>query len=285
MVGRLQDRVALVTGAASGLGRAICLAYAAEGAKICCVDIYETPRNRTNVETGKADDFNNRIDGETTVQEIQRLHGPDGVVFVKADVTSASAVEAAVATCVERFGRLDIMANNAGISVEASHSRPLAIHETSESDWDKTMAINAKGVFLGCKYALAQMLKQDPLPGHDDRGWIVNTASIQGLVAYHNTPAYTASKGAVTQLTKQVALDYAPLRIHCNALCPGFLRTVMTQNLQNDPEAYTTINRAHPFGGMGHPADVARAAVFLASDDVAWITGVNLPVDGGYTIL
>ncbi|KAK4547871.1 hypothetical protein LTR36_010590 [Oleoguttula mirabilis] len=285
MVGRLQDRIALVTGAASGLGRAICLAYAAEGAKLCCVDIYEAPRNQTNAETGKADDYNNRIQGETTVQELQRLHGADVAVFVKADVTRAGEVEAAVAKCVERFGRLDIMANNAGISVEATHARPHGIHELSESDWDKTMAINAKGVFLGCKYALAQMLKQDPIAGHQDRGWIVNTASIQGLVAYHNTPAYTASKGAVAQLTKQVALDYAPHRIHCNALCPGFLHTVMTQNLQNDPESYAVITRAHPFGGMGHPSDVARAAVFLASDDVAWITGVNLPVDGGYTIM
>ncbi|KAK5119347.1 hypothetical protein LTR85_007703 [Meristemomyces frigidus] len=285
MVGRLQDRVALVTGAASGLGRAISLAYAAEGAKVCCVDIYETPRNQTNAETGKADDFNNRIQGETTVQEIQRLHSSDVVFFVKANVTNATEVEAAVAMCVERFGRLDIMANNAGISVEATHARPHGIHKLSESDWDKTMAINVKGVFLGCKYALIQMLKQDPIPGHEDRGWIVNTASIQSLVAYHNTPAYTASKGAVAQLTKQVALDYAPHRIHCNALCPGFLRTVMTQNLQNDAEAYAEINRAHPFGGMGHPSDVAKAAVFLASDDVAWITGVNLPVDGGYSIM
>lgn len=103
--------------------------------------------------------------------------------------------------------------------------------------------------------------------------------------AYHNTPAYTASKGAVAQLTKQVALDYAPHRIHCNAISPGFLRTVMTQNLQNDPASFAEINKAHPFGGMGQTADVAKAAVFLASDDVSWITGVNLPVDGGYSIV
>lgn len=285
MPSRLQDRIALVTGASSGLGRAICLAYAAEGAKLCCVDLFETPRNHTNAETGKADDYHNRIQGESILQELERLHGPGRAMFVKADVTKAEEVEAAVMKCVENYGRLDIMANNAGISVESTHPRPLGIHETSESDWDKTMAINAKGVFLGCKYALIQMIKQDPLPGQKDRGWIVNTASIQGLVAYHNTPAYTASKGAVAQLTKQVALDYAPHRIHCNAICPGFLRTAMTQNLQNSAEAQAEIDKAHPFGGMGHPEDVARAAVFLASDDVAWITGVNLPVDGGYMIM
>lgn len=187
MPGRLQDRTALVTGGSSGLGRAICLTFAAEGAKICCVDLYESPRNKTNAATGKADDYNNRIEGETTVQELQRLYGVDRAVFVQADVTNAASVETAIAKCVESFGRLDIMMNNAGISVESTHERPLGVHETSEEDWDKTMAINAKGVFLGCKYALIQMLKQENLPGVKNRGWIVNTASIQGLVAYHNT--------------------------------------------------------------------------------------------------
>ena len=147
------------------------------------------------------------------------------------------------------------------------------------------MSINAKGVFLCCKYGIAQILAQDPLPGLRDRGWIVNTASIQGLVAYYNTPAYTASKGAVVQLTKQIALDYAPYRIHCNSICPGFLRTTMTQNLQNDPEAQADIDRRHPYGGMGDPDEVAKAVLFLASDDVGWVQGVNLPVDGGYMIM
>lgn len=181
--GRLLNKVALVTGASSGLGRAICLAYAAEGAKLCCVDIYESPRNQTHPDTGKADHYSHRIDGEeTTLQELHRLHGDSKACYVKADVTKADDVRDAVLKCVETFGRLDIMANNAGISVESSHARPLGVHETSESDWDKTMDINAKGVFLGCKYAIIQMLKQDLLPGRNDRGWIVNTASIQSLV-------------------------------------------------------------------------------------------------------
>lgn len=285
MPDRLQNRIALVTGASSGLGRAICLAFAAEGAKLCCVDLYETPRNKTNAETGKADDYRNRIEGETTLQEIQRLHGHDQAIFVQANVTKAADVEDAVAKCVAVFGRLDIMANNAGISVESTHPKPLGVHETSESDWDRTMEINTKGVFLGCKYAIAQMLKQDILPDTAERGWIVNTASVQALVAYHNTPAYCASKGAVAQLTRQVALDYAKHGIHCNALCPGFLRTTMTQNLQNDAAAQAEIDKAHPLKGMGRVEDVAKAAVFLASEDVAWVTGVNLPVDGGYMVM
>lgn len=258
------------------------LKLASEGAKICCVDLFESPRNRTNAETGKADDFHNRIEGESTVAEIQRLYGNDRSTFIKADVTSASDVEAAVAKCVVFFSRIDILCANAGISVESGHVRPHGIHELSESDWDKTMSINAKGVFMCCKYAITQMLKQELLPDHKDRGWIVNTSSVQGLVAYHNTPAYTASKGAVAQLTKQIALDYAGDRIHCNAICPGFLRTTMTQNLQNDPVKQAEIDKAHPFGGMGTVDDVAKAVLFLASDDVGWVHGVALPVDGGY---
>jgi NAD(P)-dependent dehydrogenase (short-subunit alcohol dehydrogenase family) len=305
MSGRIRDRVAFVTGASGGLGRSICLRLASEGAKIVCVDLYEAPRNKTNPTTGKADDFNNRIDNaETTLTELHKLYGEDRSIFVKADITRASDVEAAIAACVEKFGRLDILACNAGISVEASHAQPHGIHELSESDWDKTMAINTKGVFLCCKYGIAQMLKQDLLPGVKDRGWVVNTSSIQGLAAYYNTresipvfhmtvfiyltrcaAAYTASKHAVTGLTKQVALDYAPHRIHVNAICPGFLRTTMTQNLQNDPAAQARIDARHPYGGMGDPDDVAKAVLYLASDDCAWMTGVNLPVDGGYMIM
>lgn len=282
MPGRIDGRIAFVTGASSGLGRAICLKLASEGAKICCVDLFDSPRNRTNAETGKADDYHHRIQGESTTAEITRLYGDGRAIFVKADVTSASDVEAAVAKCAAVFGRLDILCANAGISVESAHVRPHGIHELSESDWDATMAINAKGVFLCNKYAIIQMLRQPLLPDHKDRGWIVNTASVQGLVAYHNTPAYTASKGAVAQLTKQVALDYAEHRIHVNAICPGFLRTTMTQNLQNDPVKQAEIDKAHPFGGMGTVEDVAKAVLFLASDDVGWVHGVNLPVDGMY---
>lgn len=283
MSNRLPDRTAIVSGSSGSLGRAIALALAAEGANICCLDLYPSPRNAIDPVTGKADSYHNRsTTSESTLDILHRLHGSDRAIYIQADVTSPSAWASAIATCVQTFCRLDILCNNAGISVESTHPTPLQIHETSEEDWDRTLAINAKSVFLGCKYALAQMLTQEPLPGLKDRGWIVNTSSVQGLVAYHNTPAYTASKGAVSQLTKQVALDYAPMRVHCNAICPGFLRTTMTQNLQSDPAAQAEIDRQHPFGGMGDVEDVAKSVVFLASEDASWVTGVNLPVDGGY---
>jgi NAD(P)-dependent dehydrogenase (short-subunit alcohol dehydrogenase family) len=188
MQGRLEGKAAIVTGSSSGLGRAIAIAYAAEGARVCCVDMYPGLRNAINIKTGKADDFNNRVeDGIPTHELLLQKYGSRHT-YTRADMTNAANVEAAVHTCVEAFGRLDIMVNNAGISVESTHVRAMRIHETEELDYDKTMAINAKGIFLGCKYAIKQMLEQEPLFGEGkDRGWIVNTASVQGLVAYWGT--------------------------------------------------------------------------------------------------
>lgn len=292
MPGRLHGKIALVTGSSSGLGAAIATAYAREGANVCCVDLYPAPRNSVNSETGKADCIHSRLaNGRATHEYLQQAHGARAI-FVRADLTSAQEVEAAVAQCVGEFGRLDVMVNNAGISVESTHVKATKVHETSEEDYDKTMAINAKGIFLGCKYAIRQMLEQDTLPNaaaDEDssvasRGWIINTASVQGLVPYYGTPSYCASKGAAVMLTKQIALDYAEDGIHCNALCPGFLQTSMTQNLQSQPDVLKEISSKHPLGGMGKVEDVARMAVVLASDDVKWMTGVPVPVDGGYLL-
>jgi NAD(P)-dependent dehydrogenase (short-subunit alcohol dehydrogenase family) len=291
MPGRLYGKTALITGASSGLGAAIAKAYARESANVCCVDLYPAPRNSVNPETGTADSIHNRlIKEQATHEHLQQAYGARAV-FVRADITCAEDVQAAIQQCVKEFGRLDIMVNNAGISVESTHLKAMKIHETLEEDYDKTMAINAKGIFLGCKYATGQMLKQDLLANEssDDtsppsRGWIINTASVQGLVPYYGTPSYCASKGAAVMLTKQVALDYAEDKIHCNALCPGFLQTSMTQNLKSQPEVLKEISSKHPFGGMGKVEDVARMAVVLASDDVKWMTGIPLPVDGGYLL-
>lgn len=214
MADRLSNRTALVTGSSGSLGQAIALALASEGANVCCVDIFASPRNQVNPNTGKADDYQNRsADARTTLSLLHDKYGAERAIFVKADVTSPAEWQDAIDACVKQFGRLDILCNNAGISVESMRERPLPVHETSEDDWDRTLAINSKSVFLGCKYGIAQMLAQDLLPGARDRGCIVNTSSVQALVAYFNTPAYCASKGAVSMLSKQIALDYAKDKI------------------------------------------------------------------------
>ncbi|KIX10432.1 uncharacterized protein Z518_01514 [Rhinocladiella mackenziei CBS 650.93] len=281
--GRLQGRIAIVTGSSSGLGAAICLAFAAEGASVFCIDMYPTPRNGINPSTLRADDFHHRVTGQPGTHERIRQFGGEAT-YHKADVTKARDMELAVRACVQRYKRVDIMVNNAGVSVESTHIRPLRCHETSEEDYDRTMAVNAKGMFLGCKYVLKQMLDGQPQI-YTSRGWIINTASVQGLVPYVGTPSYCASKGAAVMLTKQIALDYAKDLIHCNALCPGFLETSMTQNLQAQKDVLEEIRSRHPFGDrLGKVEDVARAAIFLAGDDAAWITGVPLPVDGAYLL-
>lgn len=204
--GRLQGRTALITGSSSGLGRAIAFAYASEGAHICLVDLFPLPRNAINPKTGKADEIDKRsasspvtLDALTAQFSNTRLDGSarPRFAFVKANMTKADEAEDAVRQCVEIFGRLDVMVNNAGISVESTHEKVTKCHETSEEDFDKTMNVNTKGVFLGCKYALRQLVeRQEPVDwdgrGIDaqdrwDRGWIVNTASIQGLVGYLGT--------------------------------------------------------------------------------------------------
>ena len=278
---RLLDRVAMITGSSSGLGGAIALAFSREGAKCFCVDLYPSPRNPVNAATGKADDFNNRISGQGTHERIRQSGGE--ATFHKADVTRARDMDFAVRACVKQYGRIDILVCSAGVSVESTHVRPLKLHETSEEDYDKTFAINTKGVFMSCKYALRSMVDQPQI--YASRGWIVNIASVQGLVPFYGTPSYCASKGAVVMLSKQIALDYAPNRIHCNSICPGFLQTSMTQNLQATPEALAEIEKKLPFGEkLGKAEDVAKVAVFLASDESAWMTGVPLPVDGGYLL-
>ena len=186
------------------------------------------------------------------------------------------------------------MVNNAGIAPESAKGI-IPVNESDEAVFDLTMRVNTRSVFLGCKWAGRQMMKQDPHPS-GDRGWIINTASTLGLVSLSGSVAYSGSKGAVVQMTKAVALDYAPHRIHCNAICPGckqkvstmkeryspsaVTKTSMTQSLRDDPPTLQFLNDAHPFKGLGEPEDIAKVALFLASDDASWMSGAALPVDG-----
>ncbi|KAA8648059.1 SDR family NAD(P)-dependent oxidoreductase [Aspergillus tanneri] len=264
---RLQNKVAIVTGSSSGLGRAIALRYAREGARVVCADLSLTARSEVTEET--------KI---TTHEAIHQAGGQ--AIFVTVDVGDAVRMENLVQSAVAEFGRLDILVNNAGIALEAQ--KPTRVHETDEETWDKTMRVNTKSMFLGCKYAVAQMLKQE---AHEsgDRGWIINMSSICGIVGATQSPSYCASKGAVSNLTRQVALDYAPDRIHVNAICPGFTKTAILHDFTTNVASLDVLQSVHPLGAPGAPDDIARMAVVLASEDANWMTGTCVPVDGGFT--
>jgi NAD(P)-dependent dehydrogenase (short-subunit alcohol dehydrogenase family) len=243
----LQDKVALVTGGTSGIGRATAIAYAQQQAKVVVVG--------------------RRIDeGEETVRLIQEAGGE--AIFVQADVTKEADVEAMVDKAVGVFGGLDIAFNNAGIGGE----NPSLIEQT-EAEYDRTMNVNVKGVWWSMKYEIAQMLKQGS-------GAIVNMASVVGVVALPNILLYTASKHAVVGLTKAAALQYAKASIRINGVAPGAIQTDMFEALTDKAKAY--LAGLHPIGRVGTPLEVANAVLFLSSDMASFVTRETLMVDGGY---
>ena len=254
----LKDKVALVTGGTSGIGRATAIAYAQQQAKVVVVG--------------------RRIDeGEETVRSIKEAGGE--AIFVQADVTKEADVKAMVDKAVGVFGRLDIAFNNAGTVGE----NPSLIEQT-EAEYDRTMNVNIKGVWLSMKYEIAQMLKQGS--GAFASGGtmcIVNTASTVGVVAFPSVPLYTASKHAVVGLTKAAALQYAKAGIRINVVAPAVIETDMFEAAtggQDEAKAYMA--GLHPIGRVGTPLEVANAVLFLSSDMASFITGETLMVDGGY---
>lgn len=249
MAGRVQGKVALVTGGASGIGRATALAFAREGAKVVVSDV---------ISSG----------GEETVALIKGAGGD--ALFVKADVAQPTEVNALISQVVATYGRLDCAFNNAGIE-----GMMASTVECTEENWDRTLAINLKGVWLCMKAEIAQMLKQGG-------GAIVNTASVAGLVGFAGLPAYVASKHAVVGLTKTAALEYAKSGIRINAVCPGVIHTPMVERLfQNNPQAGERIAALEPIGRLGKPEEIAEAVVWLCSDAASFVTGLPMAVDGG----
>jgi NAD(P)-dependent dehydrogenase (short-subunit alcohol dehydrogenase family) len=244
----LQDKVALVTGGTSGIGRTTAIAYAQQQAKVVVV--------------GRRMD-----EGEETVRLIKEAGGE--AIFVQADVTKEADVKAMVDKAVDVFGRLDIAFNNAGTVGE----NPSLIEQT-EAEYDRTMNVNVKGVWLSMKYEIAQMLKQGS-------GSIVNTASAVGVVALPSVPLYTASKHAVVGLTKAAALQYAKAGIRINVVAPAAIETDMFEAAWAD-EAKAYMTGLHPIGRVGTPLEVANAVLFLSSDLASFTTGETLMVDGGY---
>ena len=269
---RFQDRVCLITGASSGLGRQIALQYASHGARyVLIADLNEEPRGG---DVDQACDI-------PTHKLIQQEFGTHAG-FARCNVSDEASVEAAVAQAIEEGGtdRLDVIVNNAGLGEPAGSPR---IDSLSLEAWERTMSVNMRGVFLGTKHALKQMITQDLHYLTQRRGHVVNVSSMLGYVGVAGgTAAYCASKGGVLNMTRQVAIDYAKDRIHVNALCPGFTKTAMTRPNFENSEVDQTMRATTPWGEWGEAEEVARGAVFLASEDAAWVTGVGLPVDGGY---
>ncbi|KAL1305275.1 hypothetical protein AAFC00_002184 [Neodothiora populina] len=261
--GRIQDKVAVITGASSGIGRAVAILFAHEGAHVVCADIRETTSDQ--VEDG--------VISNTTTELTDGL-------YIRTDVSNAQDMRNLVRRTVDEYGRLDIFVNNAGIAIEAFDPRP--IWAADEDVFDLTQRVNTRGVFLGCKYASAEMRNQAP-HRNGDRGWIINIGSVYGMVGAENKVSISASKGAVTALTRAVAMDCAPYRVHVNAICPGVTLTETINRALPDEQLRTEMIGLHPFRGLGIPDDIARAALFLASEDAGWMTGVCLPVDGGFT--
>ncbi|MBA3890254.1 MAG: SDR family oxidoreductase [Gemmatimonadaceae bacterium] len=253
--GRLADKVAIVTGAASGIGRAIAITFASHGARVVLADVREDPREG----------------GAPTADVIAEAGGD--ATFHTTDVSVWSEVDRLVKCAVERFGSLDVMVNNAAISTNQE------LIETEEEDWDRVMAINLKGVFFGCKRAIQQMLTQDAVD--DVRGRIVNVSSQHGMVSSPTNFAYGTSKAGVVYMTRQIASDYAKRNIVCNAVAPGKIETGKPGPAASEASLRYSHDRT-PMPRLGRPQDVANAALFLASDEATYITGENLMVDGGW---
>jgi NAD(P)-dependent dehydrogenase (short-subunit alcohol dehydrogenase family) len=245
----LQGKVAIVTGAGSGIGRASALRFAAEGASVVAADMR----------------------GPKVDETVALIEAEGGVaVSFAGDVSDAEAVERMVATAVDAFGGLDALFNNAGTI------RPGTAVKLSQEDWDLVMAVNVRSVFLGAKYAVPVMIARGG-------GTIVSTASVSGLFGDPGGVVYSASKAAVINLTRSLAIDHARHHIRVNCICPGAIDTPPVGRMLADPDARARAEKAHPLGRIGRPEDIAAAAVWLCSDESSWITGQPLVVDGGLT--
>lgn len=257
---KLEGKVAIVTGASSGFGRAIAKAFAEEGARIVCSDL-KPDALKGGYETDIA----------TPTHEAIRKAGGEAI-FVKCDVTKVKEVKACVDAAVKTYGRLDIMMANAGVFTRMSK-----IHETTEEEYDFTMGVNIKGVWNADQQGIARFLEQG------QGGKVINLVSIGGLVGLANEPAYCASKGAAANLTRQLAIDYGPDKITVNGICPNYAPTAMCRPYYEDPVVKKFVEDVTPLGRWVLAEEIAKLAVFLASSDADFITGSLITIDGGYT--
>jgi NAD(P)-dependent dehydrogenase (short-subunit alcohol dehydrogenase family) len=253
-MGKLEGKVALVTGAAMGIGRSTAVLLAKEGARVVLADIDEQQAKETS-------------------RMIEEAGGE--AFFARTDVSKSEDVEAAIKTAVETFGSIDVLHNNAAIALGAT------VVDTTDELWNRVLDVNLGGVYRGCKYAIPHMVR-------NGSGSIINSTSVQALRGFSGWAAYAASKGGILSLTQQVALEYAKHNIRVNCIAPGTIMTPLNEKLfeeAEDPEALIeTWNRMHPVGRFGEPEEVAEVVLFLASDASSFVTGHCLVVDGGLCV-
>ena len=250
----LQDRVAVITGAASGIGKAAAFKFAEQGAKVLVADVDEAL-------------------GRRVVEQLQR-DGRDAI-FVKTDVSSASDAQAMAQAALDRWSTIDILYNNAATTV-LCNKKDRPVHELEEWIWDKMLGVCLKGVYLCSKYALPTMIEKG-------KGVVINTTSVDALIAEPGFDSYTAAKGGIISLTRSMAAEYAPYGIRVNVISPGYIITECQRDwYENDPQARATAESYH-LTRIGRPDDVANMALYLASDQAEFITGALIPVDGGFT--
>jgi NAD(P)-dependent dehydrogenase (short-subunit alcohol dehydrogenase family) len=251
---RLKDKVSIITGGASGMGRVAAHMFAAEGARVVVADVTEAA-------------------AAAVVDEVRAAGGE--ATAVAADVSKEDDARRMVEHAVATYGRVDVLYNNAGIMPQADHS----VIDTSVEDWDRVMAVNVRGVFLGCKYVIPVMVEQGS-------GSIINISSFVALVGCSNPQdAYTASKGAVLALTKSLAVQFAPKGVRTNAICPGPVETPLLMDwLVKDEEAKRIRLARNPTGRFGKPEEIVAMGIYLASDESRWTNGAAMVVDGGITV-
>jgi NAD(P)-dependent dehydrogenase (short-subunit alcohol dehydrogenase family) len=251
---RLADKVAIITGAGSGMGRVAAQMFAAEGAKVVAAEYDEQA-------------------GSETVDLITGVGGD--AVFVRTDVSKETDAAAMVAAAMDRYGRVDVLYNNAGIMPEADHS----VVDTEVAVWDEVMAVNLRGVFLGCKHAIPRMVEQGS-------GSVINISSFVALLGC-TVPqdAYTASKGAVLSLTRSLAVQFGPKGVRANAICPGPIETPLLMDWLVKDEAAKQLRLArNPTGRFGTPQEIVNVAIYLASDESRWTNGAHFVIDGGISV-